>query len=108
MVGSIPLARIISSTLREVPHLGLCQMVTPLDAISPSLFWIASGLLLLVGDLRRAGRAAAHQQHGAVAAGDLRIDPLEDEHAAVERDDLAIVRAARLRTRADEVAPVRG
>src|SRR5882672_2832907 len=119
MVGSIPLARIISSTLREVPHFGLCQMVTPLTAISlglaPSLIGACpdrrtgvhfagtcrSGLLLLVGDLRRAGRAAARQQHGAVAAGDLRIDPPEDEHAAVERDHLAVVRSAGLRARTD-------
>ena len=38
MRGSSPLARIMSSTLREVPHFGLCQMVTRLAAIRLELF----------------------------------------------------------------------
>src|SRR5712692_7058566 len=82
--GSASTARIRSSTLREVAHFGLCQMVTATAA-------------------SRAG-GAAHVDAGAVAAGDLRVDPAQHQDPPVERDDLAVVLvAARLVGGADVI-----
>ena len=57
---------------------------------------------------RRGLGAAAHIDAGAVAAGDFRIGEARDQHAAVERDDLAVALAARrLLGKADVVLAVR-
>src|SRR5205823_2491533 len=57
---------------------------------------------------RRAGGGAAHIDAGAVAARDFLIGEARDQHAAVERDDLAVARAAcRLLSRTDIVLAVR-
>src|SRR5437588_11228767 len=52
-------------------------------------------------------RGAAHVNAGAVAAGDLRIDPAQHQHTAVEGDDLAVLRVARRAARADIVLAAR-
>ena len=61
-----------------------CQQQASGDVIASSL----RGALALGGPFR----AAAHEHHGAVAARDLRLDPVEDEHAAVKGGDLAVAR----------------
>src|SRR5829696_8675054 len=77
-VGSTPSARIISSTLREVEHFGLCQM---------------TGFILAILFSSRP-RRATDVDTMAVAAGHFRIDPAHDQDAAVEGDDFAILRSA--------------
>src|SRR4029079_3603986 len=71
----MPLAWIRPRTLREVAHLGLCQIVTAMPWRLPP------------------GRAA-DIDHVAVAVGGVRVDVAGDQHPAVEGDDLTILGAA--------------
>src|SRR5262249_59939225 len=50
---------------------------------------------------------AAHVDAGAVAAGDLRIDPAQHEHAPVEGDDFAVLHVPCRPDRADVVLAAR-
>src|SRR5690606_32878330 len=49
-------------------------------------------------------RGAAHVDGRAVAASDLRVEPAQDQHAAVEGDDLAVIGIARRSLGTDKAA----
>src|SRR5260221_4008303 len=102
MRGSTPLARISSSTLREVAHFGLCQMTTLMRRRSCALASLQS-----CGRGSSRARRTAHVDTGAVASRDLGIDIAQHHHAAVERDDLAVVGAAAFAVRPDIVPAAR-
>src|SRR5688500_12579640 len=82
----MPLARIISSTLREVEHFGLCQITVSI-AHSWSRPWRTADIDGI-----------------AVSARSVGGDPARDEYPPVERNDLAVLRrAGRIVARADEI-----